>query len=258
MSHPAFTLEEYRAATYHLTRPSRAQLEAFALHVSQAHSWYKSLSFEPPGSAFSFFIDPYAGMDIVQRAGAGFELQWRDKAGFHYNQLATAEHRERFGHLAFCSGGREMVPEPLKAIDGLRVPADAAPMIYDPQVRDFRRLPSKIMRAGVASFSSVVHDHTVNTPFVSMFLAQQPPPDWPAASGGPAVLERLRVRLAEVARLRAADEALPPEARSGRDWHREDPIVDALLAPERRRQHLGMIAAAQNVLRLIAGDSVAA
>ena len=57
MSHHAFTLEEYRAATYHLTRPSRAQLEAFALHVSQAHSWYKSLSFEPPGSAFCFFID---------------------------------------------------------------------------------------------------------------------------------------------------------------------------------------------------------
>ena len=258
MSHPAFTLEEYRAATYHLTRPSRAQLEAFALHVSQAHSWYKSLSFEPPGNAFCFFIDPYAGMDIVQRAGAGFELQWRDKAGFHYNQLATAAHRERFGHLAFCSGGREMVPEPLKSIDGLRVPADTAPMIYDPKLRDFRRLPSTIMRAGVASLSCVVHDHTVNTPVMSMFLSQQPPPDWPAESGGPAVLERLRVRLAEVARLRAADQALPPEARRGRDWQKEDPMVDELLAPERRRQHLGMIAAAENVLRLIAGDSAVA
>lgn len=257
MSHPAFTLEEYRAATYHLTRPSRAQLEAFALHVSQAHSWYKSLSFEPPGSAFCFFIDPYAGMDIVQRAGAGFELHWRDKAGFHYNQLPTAAHRERFGHLAFCSGGREMVPEPLRSIDGLRVPADAAPMIYDPGLRDFRRLPSRIMRAGVASFSSVVHDHIVNTPVFSMFLSQQPRPDWPVESGGMAVLERVRARLTELARLEAADAALSAEACSRRDWTKEDPVLDELLAPERRRQHLGMIAAAQNVLQLIAGDSVA-
>lgn len=70
------------------------------------------------------------------------------------------------------------------------------------------------------------------------------------------MLERVRAAMTELARLEAANAALSAEARSRRDWTKEDPVLDELLAPERRRQHLGMIAA-QNVLQLIAGDSVA-
>ena len=35
-----------------------AQTEAFAKHVTQAHSWYKDLPAFPPGELFAFFLDP--------------------------------------------------------------------------------------------------------------------------------------------------------------------------------------------------------
>ena len=250
MSGPPLTLEKYRIATYHLSRPSRAQLEAFALHVSQAHSWYKSLPFQPPGEAFCFYIDPFAGMDLVQRAGAGFDVVWRDKPGFHYNQLPTAEHRERFGHLAFCSGGREMVPAVLSHIDGLRLPADSAPTIYDARLRDFRQLPQEVIRAGAARFSSVVHDEVHHSISFSDHLLSSDAPAWPEESGGPAALQGVRARLMELHQQEVAQQALPPEQRTY-SMFREDAVVSALLAPERRRQHLGMIAAAERVLKLI-------
>lgn len=261
----AMSLDEYRALTYHLTRPTRAQLEAFALHVSQAHSWYKKLPIAPPGRGFCFYIDPCAGMDIVQRAAGRYEVQWRERNGFHYNQLPTAEHRQRFGYLAFCSGGIEVVPEALKDVEGLRLPAGNAAVIYDPAMRGFRALPVEVLRAGVARFSSVVHDHIQKSGFLGGYVFtntdlfgdqhadQQRPPYWPEESGGLAMLGRMRERLLELRRIDEEEVSLPWEQR--RNSYKEDPVIGELLAPERRRQHLGMIGAAERVMRLIAGDA---
>ncbi len=261
MSISAMSLDQYRALTYHLTRPTRAQLEAFALHVSQAHSWYKHLPIAPPGKRFCFYIDPFAGMDIVQRSAGKYEVQWRDRGGFHYNQLATAEHRQKFGYMAFCSGGIEVVPEALKNIEGLTLPSGNAAVVYDPATRGFGALPVEVLVAGVARFSSVVHDLIECSGFLGgyvfsntdLFDVRQKPLYWPEESGGLAMLDRIRERLRELRRIDEAQASLPSEQH--RDSYSEDPVIGESLAPERRRQHLGMVAAAERVMRLIAGGT---
>lgn len=56
MSH----LEIYRLLVADVPRPTRQQMEAFAVFVCGAHSWYEHLPLSPPGFPFQFFLDPGA------------------------------------------------------------------------------------------------------------------------------------------------------------------------------------------------------
>ena len=94
------SLAAYRACVANLERPTRAQMEAFAEFVCQAHSWYKHLPFYPPGKSLQFFLDPAAGMDLFFNA-SGVDAAPRDVTGFHYSSIPTRDYRERFGCLAF-------------------------------------------------------------------------------------------------------------------------------------------------------------
>jgi hypothetical protein len=78
------------AACAALEAPTRAQIEAFAVHVCQAHSWYKHMPLMQGGELVVF---------IAPDAGAGFEGELRR---LHYSWKTTAEYRERFGYLDYC------------------------------------------------------------------------------------------------------------------------------------------------------------
>jgi hypothetical protein len=92
-------IEEIRA----LPRPTKQQCRAFAEYVADAHSWYKHLG--NAGEPFYFYLAPWAG-----RGMDGAELFKSDK--FHYSDLPTKEHIERFGHWLYNYGN---VPDQVNA-----------------------------------------------------------------------------------------------------------------------------------------------
>jgi hypothetical protein len=92
-------LEEIRA----LPRPTKEQCRAFAEYVADAHSWYKHLGNE--GEPFYFYLAPWAG-----RGQDGKEFFAQDK--FHYSDIPTKEHLERFGHWLYNYGN---IPDQVNA-----------------------------------------------------------------------------------------------------------------------------------------------
>ena len=79
--------EEVRA----LPRPTKEQSRAFAMHVADAHSWYKHLYEAEP---FFFYLAPWAGLSTE-----GEEFLKEDC--FHYNNVPTKEHLKRFGNWMY-------------------------------------------------------------------------------------------------------------------------------------------------------------
>jgi glycosyltransferase involved in cell wall biosynthesis len=85
------------------------QLRQFAEYVAGAHSWYKHLRVLPAKTPIQVFLDPAAGRQLVQAPDGRVTAEIREKQGFHYSWLRTAEHRERFGQLV------ELLAERLRA-----------------------------------------------------------------------------------------------------------------------------------------------
>ena len=75
-----------------LPRPTKQQCRNFAEYVAGAHSWYKHLDLK--GEPFYFFLAPWAG-----RSTTGGEL-FKEHC-WHYSDIPTAEHLERFGHWSY-------------------------------------------------------------------------------------------------------------------------------------------------------------
>ena len=139
-----------------LPRPTPEQMQDFAEYVSHAHSWYKHRLAPPPGSPAQFYLDPAAGMDLVEDGDGRFSASLRIATGFHYSWLATAKYRARFGYLASSvASGRSLVA----AVGGhgaLTGSIDAL-NVYDPASRTLQRLPDEVVVAGTAWFSGIVH-----------------------------------------------------------------------------------------------------
>src|SRR6478735_1162875 len=59
------TVGGYVEMVHDLPLPTDAQKQNFAVYVAHAHSWYKHLPAFPPGAAFYFFLNEYAGCNRV-------------------------------------------------------------------------------------------------------------------------------------------------------------------------------------------------
>jgi len=150
------TLARYRALARSLPVPTPQQVRRFAEYVAEAHSWYKHLRLLPANTPIQTFIDPAAGMQLVRAADGRVAAEVRHKPGFHYSWLPTAEHRAKFGHLAFSASAGTSVS--LVARDGsAQVPSDDAPLVYDPATGEFHAIPEEAQVAGRAFISAIVH-----------------------------------------------------------------------------------------------------
>ena len=235
------SLDDYRAIVAGLDRPTNAQMEAFAEFVCQAHSWYKHLPFYPPGKPLQFFLDPAAGMDLVFRADTVIAIS-RGIGGFHYSWIPTLEYRQRFGHLAFSRSHGTSVYR--MAADGTALASgDDAPAVYDLNSQSLRLVPSEIIEAGVSSISGLVHQASCHASRVLRYKRQTGFDNWPVESGGRAGLQQI-IHYCKWRRRQL--QRSPGELSWG-----EDPALARLLAPERHRQRMGMVAAMNRVLALL-------
>ena len=151
------TLSEYRTLARSLPVPTQKHIRAFAKFVAGAHSWYKHLHLLPAKEPIQIFLDPAAGMQLTQAADGRVTAAVREGSGLHYSWLRTAEHRERFGHLAFSRSSGTSVS--LQSTDGGRfIGGDDAPCVYVPSSQALHRLPEEALIAGRAHISGIAHE----------------------------------------------------------------------------------------------------
>jgi hypothetical protein len=256
---PRVPLIEYRKMAGRLPPPSSEQIRAFARFVACAKSWYKHLPFLPPGAAFRFFVDPWAGMDRMRTRDGGiiFGERTRETFRFHYTWMPSAEYRERFGRLAFaCESATSLyIPVSCHKDDGTDAKGllDNNPdraVIAVPGYGEYQ-LPQEVLDAGTAWLTGAIHPLTATWGACSAALARsEVPGPWPLESGGPAVLDRLRARCREI---EEASRAAPtPEERPALDAVDEE--LNRLIAPERRRLRGEIVHAVERVVDLLYGS----
>jgi hypothetical protein len=149
--------QDYVEVIRQLPKPSVAQTERFARFVSSAHSWYKHLPVHPK-VPFVFYLDPGAGMSLVQtRTGESALVEIADESTrFHYTWQKTPDYRRRFGywnyHAAYATsfwyasdGGVVNTAGP-----GLRILAESG---------DWVPVPPDLAATGTALISALVHPH---------------------------------------------------------------------------------------------------
>lgn len=249
---PPLALADYRNLVAGLPAPSAQQQANFARFVSEAHSWYKHIPLCPPGTPFTFFLDPFAGCDRVVSPVGTLHFAQREKTGFHYSEIPTREYRERYGYLAFSCAERTKVF--LVGPAGALVPGDDIAAVADRTGR-LRALPPEASRAGMVGLTAAIHPHTAGMPWWDK-VALGPTDDcnWPEESGGMETLQRIFERCRE---LRAAYQRDPEkqfeegELSGELTFHFIDPTLYALLSPERERQQRAMVDAMGRAIALI-------
>jgi hypothetical protein len=252
------TLTEYRALVGSLPPPTLGQMEAFSHHVATAHSWYKHLPQLPPGVPFRFFLDPSAGMDLVQHPDGTLVAIPRETQGFHYSWIPTAPYRRDFGFLAFgqSAGPRVMARTETGA---QTVASDVDCLVFDARARRRRQIPVEVFEAGTAFVSGLVFPSGPNWGFLQRAIEANPGHPWPAESGGAAALATIRARC----NVLCSDRSRVEWQDFNNEAHRkyllstagliDIPLFEAT-EPERHRQRQGMVTAMQRMVALVYGD----
>lgn len=98
--------------------PTDEQFAAFAVHVGEAHSWYKHLPLMT-GRRFVVFLAPDSGVGrlVARLTESGYELVTppegpvftEENPRLHYSWKTSGEYRRRFGHLDYASRGHDGV-----------------------------------------------------------------------------------------------------------------------------------------------------
>ena len=225
-------LAEYRGLLQGHLRPDAAQIEAFVSYVCGKHSWYKHLRLTPPGTRFTFFLDPAAGMGLIQNAEGQFSMREMraDEPSFHYATLPTAEYRANFGILKVHERQAPMFE--MGCAEETRIDAPAIGVWHG---ASFRRLPDEVEFLGSVRVTGVIHDSSRQAWLWERHLGldedfgwmREDAMNWPEETGGMAVLEEIRARLL-------------------RDGHAAR--LDDLIAPERERQREAMRKAITRVI----------
>jgi hypothetical protein len=248
---PVLTLREYRSLVEDIAPPNARQIEDFAVFVSEAKSWYKHLPLLPTGEPFTFFIDPWAGLDrILERDGRVVYVNRTSQTPkFHYTWMTTEEYRSRFGRLAFaCAAGTQLfMPVSLRLQDNREVrgvldnnPCRAS--IHATEEMECR-MPSEALEAGTTRITGVVHKLAAS-PWVWSGVLRMDANDlpWPEETGGSETIRRIALRcrmLEKEDRLNTTDEEL-----------------SGLIEPEQRRLQEEMVLAMKRVVQVLYGVAV--
>lgn len=264
----SLSLERYVALLDGVPMPTQQQKENFVDYVSDAHSWYKHLPLYHPGWPFYFFLDKYAGCDLVAGKDGGAVMVERTEQGFHYSAIPTEEYRTDLGHLAYsCDGpGRTMV---LAGRGPLVVPRDKVAAVQDHT--QMSGLPAEILEAGVVLCTGLIHacslgmpelwaDRYGNSVFWRTALRQKFRMGWPEGSGGQRIEEKIQERCRQVRDRPLCDGMTRREAVQLEKLRKHpdiaecvqvDPVLYELLEPERRRQQTQMLKAIDRVCELV-------
>ncbi len=219
------SLDSYRQEVLGNPRPTAKQVAGFVEYAANAHSWYKHL---PPveTASFCFYLDPAAGMELIQNAQGEVEVRPRDPANeFHYNWMPTDEYRRRFGVLEFSTdrGSRFLVG------------GEEGTIFVGPSGR---ALPPAIAEAGTVGWNAVVHDRSTTAWWWQWKLGNKEVESWPEESGGVAV----------IAAIADAIEGLPVVSS---DHPEVDTEIRRLVLPEQNRQKRLAEDAIQRVLAIV-------
>lgn len=255
---PIVPLPDYRSLVRQVPPPTAEQIEAFAVHVTTAKSWYKHLPFFPPGAPFHVFVDPWAGMDRIRTRDRGIVFGTRRPSTprFHYTWMTTEDYRARFGHLAFSceAGSRLFWPIGFQIGDGPALHGifdnnpDRAVLVV-PGHGEYQ-LPGEVHDAGRVDLTGVIHPVAASaSACMAALRSSDETVAWPVETGGPAVLEELRARCRQIEQ---AHRTVPsPEDRPR--LADVDGELERLLAPERRRLHAQIVLAIGRVVDVLYG-----
>jgi len=236
--------------------PTPEQKEHFAQYVSHAHSWYKHLSLYPPGTPFHFHLDWFAG---CEREHGTPLIKNRTEPGFHDNAIPTDVYRAAFGYLAYSRRPDNTAPLVIPAAKETRVGAleDSTPEACGANILIYG-VPREIFEAGTARLTGAMHTLSAAMPWLWDEDGRPDLVDWPLESGGLAALERILDRCREMLRssfkreeTRITQWPLENYPHSGHHAGLVDPVLDELLAPERRRQRVLIIQAIDRVCEVI-------
>lgn len=140
------SLADYRVAVEACVRPTPEQINRFVTHVFSAHSWYKNLSYYPPGVPFVFFLNPFAGY-LTRQKNQQLELVALEAdaaSSHHYSMMETHRYVSLFGHLDFG----------LPAKQGEWPLFSTAEAAYP--------LPDEVALAGQCHLTAVIHPNSHN------------------------------------------------------------------------------------------------
>jgi hypothetical protein len=248
----SLTLGEYRELLAGVPEPSLEQIEAFARFVSTAHSWYKHLPLLPPGVPMTLFLDPGAGAQLHRRQGRTHTAGQPPKARL---PLLLAKDGRVPGPFRSRRLRQERwhgtVVSLIRADGSQLIPSDDKPAIFEPHQAELVALPDEVLEAGVAHVSGVV-DPRASLPALWRLSRNSDASrvDWPAESGGAAVLAQI---LERVRALSGHPKRIEPPLDADRDHLIGgcDLVLYRLLTPERERQRAGMVAALERVVDLV-------
>jgi hypothetical protein len=250
-------LPQYRELIRSLPVPTPVQMRQFAAFVAHAHSWYKHLPLLPPGVPMQFFLNPAAGMDLERDIGGAIKVTPREKQGFHYSWIKTADYRARFGYLAFSRSVGTSVS--LRLSNGTQLMAsDDAPCIFDFITGRMFYVPTEVSTAGRAFVSGAVHTAGADAGLWNFLVfRRRPAPHWPSESGGAEAMEKIRQRCRALSEDPSRRECLSLQDLRP-DQNVNILVVDyplyQLLEPERQRQQTDMVAAMERVIKLTTKD----
>ncbi len=258
---PVLDVREYRKVAEGIPPPTDQQIEDFAFYVSEAKSWYKHLPLLPPGEPFTFFVDPWAGLDrILERNGrVVYVNRTIETPQFHYTWMTTEDYRSRFGRLAFaCATGTELfLPVSVRLQDNREIrgvlannPSRASVHLME---ETEYRLPPEVSDAGTTRITGVVHELAAR-PRLWLRLLEKDADSlpWPQETGGSETSRKIVARCQAIER-----EATESGTGAGnRTLDAIDNELSDLLAPERKRLQQEMVLAMNRVVTLLYGRSV--
>jgi hypothetical protein len=227
-------LGAYRRLVNQLPRPTEDQVNQFVDYVSNAHSWYKKLPYLTKGVPFCFYLDPYAGHDIIRYEDHRVKAVKREEHGFHYSWMATSEYLSRFGYLQYASEYRMGMGDRdrWQGIQTIPIIVGSHEFWY--------RLPPEVVTAGTVLLTGIVHGNSTGAWLLRWLESghAQEEPYWPEESGGKEALEQL-LRLCKEYREsnRGASQSSFKDKLAGIEQSIEvfENSVDKILAIERNR-----------------------
>lgn len=247
---PPCSLDYYREIVRVLTGPSIRQIDNFIKFVCSAHSWYKHLPILQPGIQFTFFLDPFSGMDKILKPGGHVIHRERteDTPKFHYTWMTTNDYRSRFGYLSYmANAGTGFF---LQVRDEVSEYADLPIIVYGTSQY---RIPPEVAQVGSVELTAAIHPNTPKWLRMHVYVKGESvifnqghrihdglPLTWSSETGGEEIINKIISISKQPLEYKTREEYLSPINQ-----------IDNLILPERSRQQKEIKSAIHRMLTLV-------